>query len=58
LVNNNDGIDAFAGATIRLGHSTLTGNVAAIGANPVFSYGTNKIDGNGTDGTLTLIPTK
>lgn len=58
LVNNNDGIDAFSGATIRLGHSTLTGNVAAIGANPVFSYGTNRIDGNGTDGALTLIPTK
>ena len=57
-VNNGLGLFATgAGATIRIGNSTVSGNtqrgllVSDSGLIP--SYGTNKVDGNGTDGDPT-----
>ena len=58
LVNNGTGILAFPGATVRMGNSTLTGNNIATNGSSIFSYGTNKIDGNGTDTTPSIIPLK
>lgn len=45
-----------AGATIRIGDSTVTGNstgLSASGGGVIDSYGTNKVDGNGSDGAPT-----
>lgn len=59
-VNNFDGIAAVgAGAIIRIGDSTVSGN--ATGLNPVSggtieSFGTNKVRGNTTDGAPTGLP--
>jgi hypothetical protein len=54
-VNNATGIFSFgAGATIRIGDSTVTGNGTGLSAiNAILSYGTNKVDGNGSDGAPT-----
>jgi len=56
-VNNDAGIFAGgAGATIRIGDSTVSGNFTGLatgGAGVIDSYGTNKVDGNGTDGAPT-----
>jgi hypothetical protein len=54
-VNNFTGIFSFgAGATIRIGDSTVTGNGTGLSAvNAILSYGTNKVDGNGSDGAPT-----
>jgi hypothetical protein len=55
--NNGDGISASsAGATIRIGDSTVSGNttgLSAVSGGVIDSYGTNKVDGNGTDGAPT-----
>jgi hypothetical protein len=48
-VNNGNGIVANgAGATIRIGNSTVTGNINGLFANggAIASYGTNKVNGN------------
>jgi hypothetical protein len=45
-----------AGATIRIGDSTVTGNLTGLsvdGGGAIESYGTNKVNGNGTDGAPT-----
>ena len=54
-VNNGTGIFAN-GATIRIGDSTVSGNttgLSTINGGTIASYGTNKVDGNGTDGAPT-----
>jgi hypothetical protein len=57
MVNNGfEGIIADGGAVSRIGDSKVTGNVTGLGtagAGQIISYQTNKIDGNGTDGTPT-----
>ena len=58
LVNNNRGITATgAGATIRIGNSTVAGNantgLLAFLGGVIESYGTNKVNGNGADGAPT-----
>jgi len=56
-VNNSIGIFAGGtGATIRIGDSTVTGNNTGLSTNTggtIASYGTNKVNGNGTDGAPT-----
>ena len=56
-VNNGNGILASgAGATIRIGDSTVSGNatgLAPAGGGVIESYGTNKVNGNGNDGAPT-----
>jgi hypothetical protein len=51
--NTNSGVVSVnAGATIRIGDSTVTGNGTGLNAAAgavLESYGTNKVDGNGTD---------
>ena len=53
---NNDEMGVIAsgaGATIRIGNSTVSGNqvgMASFGGGVIQSYGTNKVNGNGTDG--------
>lgn len=58
-VNNNHGIVASnAGATIRIGRSTVSGNTTTglfNSGGTLESYGTNKVHGNGTDGTPSSI---
>jgi hypothetical protein len=53
-VNNQFGIVASnAGATIRIGDSTVSGNTNTglfNSGGAIVSYGTNKVNGNGTDG--------
>ena len=57
-INNGTGIDSEGpGSTIRIGDSVVTGN--GVGLNSGFgatlaSYGTNKINGNGSDGAPTV----
>ena len=55
--NGTTGISAVgAGATIRIGDSTVSGNsigLSAITSGVIASYGTNKVNGNGTDGAPT-----
>jgi hypothetical protein len=58
LLNNATGILASVGATVRVGNSTLTGNNIATNGSSIFSYGTNKIDGNGTNTMPSIIPLK
>ena len=56
LVGNGTALaTSGANSTIRVGESALTGNGTA-GSGNVLSYGTNQSDGNGNNGTLTLIP--
>ena len=54
--NTANGIHATGTtATVRFTRSTVTGNtvgVAQDGSGSVLSYGTNSVDGNGTDGTF------
>jgi hypothetical protein len=56
-VNNGAGIVAIgAGATIRIGDSTVSGNssgLSAFSGGAIASYGTNKVNGNGTEGVPT-----
>jgi len=59
-VNNGDaGIRSEgAGATIRIGDSTVSGNTLGLstsGGGVIDSYGTNQVNGNGTDGTPTNV---
>lgn len=60
--NSYGGFGAFAGAFLRLAHSTSTGNGVGVTASggTVESAGDNFINGNGTDvqGTLTPLPTR
>lgn len=54
-MNNGTGIqEVGATATVRVGESEITGNGTGV-SGTVLSYGTNQLNGNGTDGTLTLI---
>ena len=61
-VNNGFGIIASgAGATVRIGDSTVTGNgtgLLAQSSGVIVSYGTNKVNGNDTDGApnSTILP--
>ena len=62
-VNNSTGISAEgSSATIRIGNSTVTGNAFGLSSpgGAIISYGTNKVNGNGTDGAPTspVIPMK
>lgn len=65
-VNNNSVGISTSVATIRIGDSIVTGSDFGLFANDggtIETYGTNKVDGNGTDvdvtgGTITLIPHK
>ena len=54
VVNNSTGIvAALGGGVIRIGDSTVTGNVTGLDffdSGQIISYETNKIEGNGTDG--------
>jgi hypothetical protein len=54
--NNITGVSASgAGAVVRVGNSEITGNATGV-SGTVNSYGTNQLDGNGVNGTLTLLP--
>ena len=56
VVNNGTGIVARGEAAIRIGDSTVTGNGTGLSTadnGSIVSYGTNKMDGNGTDGAPT-----
>ena len=58
FVNNSSGVLASgAGATIRIGDSTVSGNTFGLSVSAsggaIVSYGTNQVNGNGTDGTTT-----
>jgi hypothetical protein len=55
--NNGTGLaTAGAGAFMRVGSSEITGNGTGVSVSGiVLSYGTNQLNQNGTDGTLTLI---
>jgi len=55
-VMNGTGVSATgAGAIIRIGNSTVTGNTTGLSASAgqIISYETNQVDGNGTDGSPT-----
>jgi len=56
-VNNTFGLLVFGtGATVRIGDSNVSGNgtgLSAVSGGAIASYQTNKIDGNGTDGSPT-----
>jgi hypothetical protein len=55
-VNNATGISSRNSAIIRIGDSTVTGNATGLfveGNGVIRSYGTSKINGNGTDGAPT-----
>ena len=54
-MNNTNGIQATASPSIRVGSSEITGNTFGI-QGTVFSYGTNQLDGNGTNNALTPLP--
>ena len=57
FVNNLTGVSAHgANATIRIGNSTVTGNqngLVSVLSGAILSYGTNKMDGNDTEGNPT-----
>ncbi len=53
--NNGIGLQTVgAGANMRVGQSEITGNGTGV-SGTVFSYVTNELNGNGSDGTLTAI---
>jgi hypothetical protein len=54
-VNNGTGIQATGSPTLRVGASEITGNGTGV-SGTVGSYGTNQLNNNGSDGTLTIIP--
>jgi hypothetical protein len=55
-MNNGTGIQTTGSApSIRVGSSEITGNAFGI-SGTVSSYGTNQLDGNGTNGAMTLLP--
>ncbi len=55
-INNGTGIiESGATAQVRVGESEITGNGTGV-SGTVLSYGTNQLNGNGADGTLTAIP--
>ena len=53
-VNNGDAgvLASGAGTLVLIGHSTVTGNLYGLFKNSgvINSYGTNKVNGNGTEG--------
>jgi|tagenome__1003787_1003787.scaffolds.fasta_scaffold20917727_1 hypothetical protein len=54
--NNGIGVSATgAGAIIRIGNATVTGNTTGLSASggQIVSYGSNKVDGNGSGGAPT-----
>jgi hypothetical protein len=60
--NNTSGIGASgAGAIIRFTRSSVTANTTGVSQDTggmALSYGTNSVDGNGSDGVFTTIPQK
>ena len=55
-MNNGTGLlESGASAQLRVGQSEITGNGTGVGGT-VLSFGTNQLNGNGTDGSLTAIP--
>ena len=59
--NGGYGVRAIGVATVRLFNSSILGNstgVAGVSGGIINSYGNNNIDGNGTNGTATIIPQK
>ncbi|WP_441236310.1 right-handed parallel beta-helix repeat-containing protein [Bradyrhizobium sp. 930_D9_N1_4] len=54
MTNSATGVQNAEGATIRVGSSTIIGNVLGVSAN-VTSYGNNELNGNTTDGTMAAI---
>ncbi len=60
--NNNNGIHASGTtASVRFTRATVTGNTVGVlqdGSGQALSYGTNSVDGNGTDGTFGTTPQK
>lgn len=56
--NNTTGIQNNGGnAVVRIGESAIQGNVNGV-AGSVASYGTNQLDGNSSNGTVTSTPLK
>jgi hypothetical protein len=56
IVNNGlNGLRALGSGVIRVGSSTLTGNVTSVNGT-VQSYGNNQINGNGTDTVPAAVP--
>jgi hypothetical protein len=56
FANNAIGLQVIgANANIRVGDSMITGNGTGV-TGTVLSYGTNQLDGNGVNGTLTALP--
>ena len=56
VVDGFRGVSAAGGTTIRIGDSTVTGNATGLftaGNGVIASYGTNTVNGNGTDGVPT-----
>lgn len=61
VANNSQSGVAATGATIRIGESTVTGNANGLttsSGGTIASYGTNKVNGNGTDGTPAAVAYK
>jgi hypothetical protein len=59
--NAGNGVRAISNATVRLFNSSVLGNgvgVVDVSGGSMLSYGNNNIDGNGTNGTATIIPQK
>lgn len=55
-MSNGTGVrEIGATAQVRVGESEITGNGTGV-SGTVLSYGTNQLNGNGTDGTMTAIP--
>ena len=55
-VNNATGLLAIgSGAVMRVGESRITGNGVGV-SGPVQSYGTNQLNGNGSDGIPVPVP--
>jgi|SRR5665213_1514426 len=52
--NNATGINAGASTFVQIGRMEITGNTLGV-SGTVFSFGTNQLHDNGTDGTLTLL---
>ena len=57
ISNNSVGLQTVGtGAIIRVGNSMITGNGTGISGANILSYGTNQLNGNGSDGTFGPVP--
>jgi hypothetical protein len=52
--NSTAGVSASANTFARLGRNEITGNVLGV-SGQIFSFGTNQLTGNSTEGTMTLL---